>query len=69
MSCPCWLSSPFAHALADCPPAAASGPCRRQLNLSRTFRAEELEHVLSYSDGKDGLLADIHIVSAALQLA
>lgn len=34
---------------------------RKQLNLTRSFAASELEHVLSYSDGKDGLLADLHI--------
>jgi hypothetical protein len=38
-------------------------PCRKQLSLSRSFGAAELEHVLSFSDGKDGLLADLHIVS------
>ena len=38
--------------------------CRKQIHLSRTFQAAELEHVLAYSDGRDGLLADIHIVSA-----
>lgn len=37
--------------------------CRRQINLSRKFSATELEHVMAYSDGRDGLLADIHIVS------
>lgn len=36
---------------------------RRQLQISRQFSASELEHVLAYSDGKDGLLADLHIVS------
>jgi hypothetical protein len=34
---------------------------KRQLNLSRKFSATELEHVMAYSDGRDGLLADIHI--------
>ena len=34
----------------------------RPYSLSRTFKAGELEHTLAYSDGADGLLADLHIV-------
>lgn len=42
---------------------SAAAACRRQLQISRQFHASELEHVLAYSDGRDGLLADLHIVS------
>lgn len=52
-------STSFASSSILLPVSAAR---RRQLNLSRTFAAAELEHVLAYSDGRDGLLADLHIV-------
>lgn len=46
-------------------PHLLAPPRRHQINLSRSFQAAELEHVMAYSDGRDGLLADMHIVSAA----
>jgi len=52
----------------NCLPPSASSLRRRQLNLSRKFSATELEHVMAYSDGRDGLLADIHIVSLVVEL-